>query len=154
MSSYATKEELENRIPESALAQLTTESGTSPEDTMLEEVLQEADGMIDTAANTAGYVTPIVSDVDATMSVLKTHEISIAKFLLLDRRGMTAYDPASEKLYQAALDFLSTLRKGDVELAGAPVKAPATTPTGAVSASSEANYFGRGTRRCNPLRGI
>lgn len=152
---YATIDDFQSRLSQKALADLSADvAGADSDEDVLEALLHEVDGMIDTAANTAGYATPINSDVPATMSVLRTHELSIAKFLLLDRRGMTAYDPASETLYKAALDFLKALANGDVELAGASAKAVPMTPTGAVSASSEKNVFGRGFRECNPRRGI
>lgn len=151
---YATLEGLKNRLPAQALADLTTESGSEPDDEMLDSILSEVDGLIDTAANTGGYATPIVSESGATKTALESHTLSIAKFLILDRRGMTAYDPASETLYKAALAFLGGLQKGDIELAGAPLRVSPATSTGSVIAGSEARVFGRGFCTRDPRRGI
>jgi phage gp36-like protein len=152
--SYTTTEKLERRLPESVLAQLTTDSGTNPDDSMLEEVLAEVDGLIDTAANTGGYATPVVTDNPATKAALESHELSIAKFLILDRRGMTAYDPASETLYKAANAFLAGLAKGDIELAGAAAKGVSQSSSGSILGGSERRFFGRSLGRCDPMKGI
>jgi len=154
--SYATAQALKQRLPPDALNELAGEKGEDQVnvDARIEKILKEVDGMFDTAANTAGLVTPIVSDVDATNSWLETHELSIAKYLLLDRRGMTAYDPAAENLYNKAIAALESLAKGNVELGGAPGKASTQASTGSVIAGSEARVFGRGSRTWDPRRGI
>ncbi|MDD5305387.1 MAG: DUF1320 family protein [Elusimicrobia bacterium] len=154
--SYTTTEKLKRRLPETALAQLTTDSGNNPNDTMLEEVLAEVDGLIDTAANTGGYITPIASTNAATKATLESHELSIAKFLILDRRGMTVLDPAAETLYKAALSFLAGISKADggIELAGAPKKATPTQSSGAVLGGSDRRFFGRSGGRPDPMQGL
>jgi len=151
---YSSSADLLRRLPEKALAQLTTEASSLPDDTMLTEVLVEADSILDVAANSAGLVTPIVSANAATMAVLNTHSLSIAKFLLLDRRGLGAFDPAAETLYKAALSFADKLAKGDIELAGAPVRSVPAAASGSVLAGSEVSFFGKGSRSSDPMRGI
>lgn len=152
--SYATVDEFKQRLRDSHLVQLSADSGTEADEDMLQAILTEVDGLIDTAANTAGYATPIVSTVAATKAALRSHELSIAKFLLLDRGGMGAYDPAAETLYKAANSFLDALGKGDLELAGAGLKSVPTSPTGAVHATSEDRFFGKGSEESDPMRGI
>lgn len=158
--SYATADALKQRLPPDALNELAGEKGEEQTDVdaRIDAILAEVDGLIDTAANTAGLVTPIVSVVGATNSWLETHELSIAKYLLLDRRGMTAYDPAAENLYNKAIAALESLAKGNVELAGAPSRASGGPvpqgATGSVVAGSESRVFGRGSSSWDSRRGI
>jgi phage gp36-like protein len=152
--SYSTPDDLRRRLPEKALAQLTTETGDAPDDDLLAEVITEADAILDVAANTAGYATPVISESASTMGSMKSHSLSIAKFLLLDRRGLGAFDPAAETLYKAATAFTDRVAKGDLELSGADLKSVPAAAAGAVLAGSEDVVFGKGSRTSDPMRGL
>ena len=152
--AYATPEKLRRRLPESALAQLTRETGDAADDEMLTEVCVESDGILNVAANTAGYTTPVSSSDGSTMGTLETHSLSIAKFLLLNRRGLGSLDLAAETLYKAALKFGEQLACGDMELLGAAVKGIPAATSGSSLAGSEDLVFGKGNRTSDPMRGL
>lgn len=156
-ATYADEEKFKKRLPAAAMAQLLSEASDdeSTLSDMIGAVLFEAQGIIDSRLYAVGYATPVVEDdIDGApapdMVLLESHTLSIAKFLSLDRRGMSNYDPSAEKLYDSAMKWLER-----PVLGGAAMRTtPSPTKTVRLGSGSDTRMYGEGSDGASRLKGL
>ena len=154
MAAYATPDDLAQRLPQSIRDQLLSEAadadGTAEDAAVA--ILAEAQGIIDAELASNGYVVPVagLKATDPDMVTLRSHTLSIAKFLMLDRRGATAFDPGALRLFDAAMSWLK-----DPDLSNAQKNAlGAVTTQTMVRAGYEGQVYGIRPDGTNPLKGL
>lgn len=143
MGHYANAEDLTRRLPAAAIAQLTTEAGEDEGavDDAVSAILVEVEGLVDSKLRALGMITPVVVPADSPDGIaIQSNVLSIAKFLLLSRRGMSAYDPAAETLFNAAMSWLKSPGLADAPRATAKRSDAATR----IGAGSDARKWGDG----------
>ncbi len=114
--SYCTQIDIEKLIPAQELAELTTESGSTPDSAVIMEAIAKADAEIDSYL---GMIYTIPLSVPPARVKALSEDISI--YYLYQRRS--AVPEARKKVYDDAIAFLKLLATGTIKL---PVS---TSPT-------------------------
>lgn len=136
---YATEADLASVFGGTIPAQLAGEKGASAVEVsvVVNAVLVDASATIDSFLGTR-YVVPVVG-ADA---ILRPYCLAIAKWLLLERRAGGRYDEGASKGYDAAVDWLRSVAKGELSLAGAALPSAPLTPSTGAGGSEEAAFAG------------
>ncbi len=115
--AYCSLADIQKLIPELELAELTAESGTTPDSAVVAEAIAKADAEIDSYLGVK-YAVPLASVPDRLRSL--SEDISI--YYLYVRRSVVP-EPR-EKAYQNAITFLRDAAKGNVVLMDNSNEAP------------------------------
>jgi phage gp36-like protein len=115
--AYCALADIQKLLPELELAELTAESGTTPDSAIVTEAIAKADAEIDSYLGVK-YAVPLASVPDRLRSL--SEDISI--YYLYVRRSVVP-EPR-EKAYQNAIAFLREAVKGNVVLMDGNSEAP------------------------------
>ncbi len=117
---YCTQADLLKMIPEKELAELTAESGDTPDDEVVAEAIAKADGEIDSYAGVR-YQVPLLP----VTSQVKALSVDLAIYHLYSRRSVV---PAVRRQrFEAALAFLRAVAEGQAVLEGQGGEPPGTS---------------------------
>ena len=115
--AYATNAQLISRVGGStAAAQLTSDSGSTPDQDVLTEVREAAEAEINRYLSKRQSVPVDVSGSDALAASLRELTLDVAEYRLHLRRKPVSEDTRS--MYQRAIEFLQAYAKGDAGLPG------------------------------------
>jgi phage gp36-like protein len=117
--AYCTQNDLLTMIPLKELAELTTDSGDTPDSQVVDEAINRADGEIDAYLGTR-YALPLTPAPDQ----VKGLSIDMALYHLYSRRSVAP--PVRRQKYEAALSFLKQVAAGDAVVEGASGLLPET----------------------------
>ena len=124
--SYCTQSDIQKLIPTQELAELTAETGSTPDATVITEAIAKADAEIDSYC-TNHYTVPFQS----IPAIIKTISEDISLYNLYSRRSVV---PELRKdRYESAVKFLTAVATGEFQIAGAT---PKTAPAQAVDIDS------------------
>lgn len=115
--AYLTAAQLDAAISDLGQAQLTAESGSTIDSTILTEVITQASSRIDMYL-AARYTVPVTGDSTA-LAILVTIAVPIATYLLYKRRLIAGKNDEITEDYKRALSELEMLRDGKLSLPGA-----------------------------------
>lgn len=124
--AYCTSTELEAALSAMAQSQLSADTGTTPDSTILTEIIANASARIDFYLS-GRYSVPITTGA-STLAYLKATCISIAAYLLLKRRLISGEHEDFRNDYIEAIDELKDIRSGVLELPGTTSTEGATDP--------------------------
>lgn len=105
--AYCAQADIEKLIPELELAELTTESGSTPDSDVVTEAIAKADAIIDAYCGKQ-YSVPF----DSVPEMVESLSIDIAVYRLYLRRRVVP-DPARQR-YEDAMAFLKDVSRGAV----------------------------------------
>ncbi len=117
--AYCTQNDLLIMIPLKELAELTTDSGDTPDIQVVDEAINRADGEIDAYLGTR-YALPLTPAPDQ----VKGLSIDMALYHLYSRRSVAP--PVRRQKYEAALSFLKQVAAGEAVVEGASGLLPET----------------------------
>lgn len=112
--SYASNQDIIDRVGTQAASQLTTDSGGTPSQAVLDEIRTSSQGEVDGYLSKR-YAVPV--DVAAHPNVeglLKGITLDVAVYRLKTRRP--PIPDADKTLYEKAIELLEKIAKGDVNL--------------------------------------
>lgn len=135
---YATPAELQNVLDLGTLAQLSAESGTAPDDAVLANVLADASDLMDSYLG-GRYVVPVTAP--SAVARLRPWCLSIAKWLLLERRLAGRYDQGAQFAFERALEWLRDVAGSEASLADATPVSQASPSTAGGRGGSDAAVF-------------
>jgi len=110
--AYCTENDLLTLIPQPELAELTTDSGDTPDSQVVTEAIDRADAEIDAYLGSR-YALPLSPVPDQ----VKGLSMDMALYHLYSRRSVAP--PVRRQKYEAALSFLKQIAAGEAVLAGA-----------------------------------
>lgn len=110
--AYCTEDDLLKMIPQEELAQLTAESGDTPDSQVVAEAISRAEGEIDAYLGSR-YALPLTPVPDQ----VKGLSVDMAIYHLYSRRSVAP--PVRRQRYEAALSFLKQVAAGQAVLEGA-----------------------------------
>lgn len=132
MSAYCTQADLQDVLADLRLAELTAESGSVVDASVLATTITAASGIIDRYFG-GRYAIP-VSDA-GTLALLVPVCVSLVKFRLYDRRDLSARDNPCQTEYDEVIRWLERVADGTYSLP--PTATEATSPD---SGSADAAY--------------
>jgi len=104
--AYCVEADIDKLIPEQELAELTAESGSTPDSGVVSEAIAKADAIIDSYCGKQ-YVVPF----DPVPEIIESLSVDIAVYRLYLRRRVVP-DPARQR-YEDAIIFLKDVSKGN-----------------------------------------
>lgn len=110
--TYCTQTDIETLIPMKELAELTTESGDTPDSSVIDAIISKAESEIDSYAS-ACYVTPFASIPD----IIRSLSVDMAIYHLYSRRS--AVPIIRRTRYEDAIQFLGDVVAGKCNIVGA-----------------------------------
>ncbi|RJR38689.1 MAG: DUF1320 domain-containing protein [Deltaproteobacteria bacterium] len=135
--SYSTQSDLLKGISEEELAELTAESGGTPEATMVSEAIAKADAEIDAYCGMR-YQVPF----SPAPEMVRSLSVDMAIYHLFTRRSLE--DKVRRQKYEDAVAFLKNVSKGLATL-GATALPPAEVESAVAEISSSDRVFSRDT---------
>ena len=135
---YCDQADLVTRIGNDRMVQLTSDTGSSIDSTVVIAAIERASAKMD-ADLSSRYAVPVVTTGDAPLAAtLRTIAVDLTEYYLYQRREGT--EGAKQSLYDNAVKWLEDIRSGEHPL-------PATEGTPASTESSPpASVFGFSTR--------
>lgn len=112
--SYIVNQDIIDRVGTATAAQLTTDSGSTPSQTVLDEVRQSSLGEVDSYLSRR-YATPV--DLTAHPEIaatLKGFTLDVAEYRLRSRRQPVP--DGVQAMYKSAVDWLTKVSKGSILL--------------------------------------
>ena len=132
---YATQSDLASVLTDGQLAQLTADSGTSADATIVSKALADASAEMD--GYLAGrYVVPVTGG-STDLDILRPHCLKLTKWLLYGRRAIGGDYQELERDYKTTIAWLSGIRDGKGSLPSAAERSSVATVT-----DRPANYGG------------
>lgn len=119
--AYCDQDDILKLIPEQDLAELTTESGETPDDEVVADCIAAADGEIDSYLGVK-YSVPLATVPDR----VKWLSADMAIYHLYSRRGVAP--EVRRQKYLDAVTFLKDVVAGTAKIVGLAGEAAATTP--------------------------
>ena len=137
---YCTQTDIEKLIPVEELAEVTAETGETPDAAIIAEAILKADAEIDSYLGVR-YCLPLASAPDRVKSL----SVDMAIYHLYSRRSVAP--EVRQKKYEEALDFLREVAKGKAIIVGAAgVEAPSTSADVVEISSAERVFTRTGMR--------
>lgn len=136
--AYSTENDLLSMIPVKELAELTTDSGDTPDSQVVADAISRADAEIDSYVGIR-YTLPLTVVPDQ----LKGLSIDMALYHLYSRRSVAP--TVRRQKYEAALSFLKLVAAGEAVVEGASGLLTETTQVGSEFSSSP-RVFSRDTQ--------
>lgn len=139
MGNYLTNAELKTRFEDDAEAAFFTNDEASgvPTDAKLTDIVETAEGMIDSAL-AVRYATPVDVSVDTTLAaLLKRQALDLAEGLMIGGRSERLSD-AKQAQIDRVLEWCEKIAKGERVLPGA------VTPAGPTSRDPRASWSDHG----------
>jgi phage gp36-like protein len=127
--AYSTENDLLTMIPVKELAELTTDSGDTPDSQVVAEAISRADAEIDAYVGVR-YALPLTVVPDQ----LKGLSIDMALYHLYSRRSVAP--TVRRQKYEAALSFLKLVAAGEAVVEGASGLLTETTQVGSEFSSA------------------
>jgi phage gp36-like protein len=124
---YCAPDDLASSIPDQRLAELTAETGSLADSTVLTKAIADVADLIDGSLG-GRYAIPVTDAV--TLALLRPIAIPILKFMLFGRRDLDSKDDPTRVQYDNAMRWLRDVQKGDANLPGSAT--PASVPDAAV----------------------
>ena len=141
MSHYSSTTNMTQRFREDELIDLTNKAtGASTGaivTSVLNEALHDAESLMDSYFDTAGYVTPLV--VTTVPEVVTRIACDIARWFLHTRAGVEVQNTEPRLRYEDALKWLQKVADGDLSIHGAAFEDDAVG--GGVAASTRTQVF-------------
>jgi phage gp36-like protein len=134
--AYAVLEDLVKMVPEDELAQLTTEAGELPDDSVVAEAIARADAEIDSYL-AVRYQVPI----SPAPHRVKALSVDLALYHLYSRRSVAP--EIRRRGYEDAIAFLKLVAAGQALIEGAGGEPPASQETAEITGATR--LFGRDT---------
>lgn len=145
--SYASVSDLEAKLSDKLLVEISAESGTTADSAVLALVLAEADLEIDKRIGSR-FATPLTSPA-VVLSWLKNTALDLAPWLLYGRRGFGTNDAiaaAARESYREAIEWLDKVAAGTIDLPGAAARTDLTTQAAGQWTSFTPVYTSTATR--------
>lgn len=131
--TYCVQADIEKLVPIQELAELTTESGTTPDGNIITECIVKADGEIDAYCKKC-YAVPF----SPVPGIVKAMSVDIAIYHLYSRRS--AVPDIRKYRYENAIKFLTAVAHGELLIPG---PTPSETGGGTLQLSSAERVFSR-----------
>lgn len=133
--AYCTQSDIEKLIPTQELAELTTESGSTPDDVVVTEAIAKADAEIDAYCGVR-YTVPFTT----VPAIVESISVDMALYHLYSRRSIA---PEARRIkYEDAIKFLKDISTGKATLGGSEAEAGSASQD-VTEISSETRIFTR-----------
>lgn len=127
--AYCTQADIEKLIPEQELAELTAESGDTPDADVVAEGIAKADAEIDAYCG-ARYTVPFAS----VPAIVKSLSVDIAIYHLYSRRSVAP--EVRRQKYEDAVKFLRDVSAGKATLGDSEAEATVSEDVAEISSST------------------
>lgn len=134
---YCSREDVGRMIPQAELAELTAESGDSPDYLVVDEAIGKADAEIDSYLGVR-YVVPL----NPVPAQVKALSVDLAIYHLYSRRSVVPV--ARRQKYEAAVAFLQQAAAGQIVVEGVRGESPSLTRE-VTDLTSDVRVFTRNT---------
>ena len=115
--SYIVNQDIIDRVGNERAAQLTTDSGTTPDQTVLDRIREDSEGEVNRhLSKRIGTPVDVSTDTDLA-AALKAVTLDVAEYRLCSRRPPVTEDKV--RMYTEVLKWLVSFSKGEANLPGA-----------------------------------